>query len=95
MLAASEDGNVYCYSLKSGKFKRKYEGHNAAVTCLCVIECSNNSDLEAANGEQMAPDVFFTGSLDKHLQNFRFKVCDMYLYHHHNYPCTRVGHLVT
>ncbi|KDR13268.1 hypothetical protein L798_12973 [Zootermopsis nevadensis] len=80
MLAASEDGSVYCYSLKSGKFKRKYEGHNAAVTCLCVIECSNNgvsTELEAASEEQMAPDLFFTGSLDKHLRNFRFKTGEL------------------
>lgn len=77
MLAASEDGNVYCYSLKSGKFKRKFEGHNGAVTCLCVIECSNsivNSELE----EQLSPDSFFTGSLDRHLRSFIFKVCDTY-----------------
>lgn len=82
MLAASEDGNVYCYSLKSGKCKRKYEGHRAAVTCLCVTECSNSSvgsELGTANGEQMAPHLFFTGSLDKHLRTFRFKVCYTYL----------------
>jgi WD40 repeat protein len=82
VLAASEDGNVYCYSLKSGKFKRKYEGHHAAVTCLCVIECSNGSvsiELEGADAEQMVPDSFFTGSLDKHLRNFRFKVCDIFV----------------
>ena len=79
MLAASEDGNVYCYSLKSGKFKRKFEGHNGAVTCLCVIECSNssvNSELEVA--ERLSPDSFFTGSLDGHLRSFRFKVCDTF-----------------
>ena len=78
MLAASEDGNVYCYSLKSGKFKRKYEGHNAAVTCLSVIECSGSStvgsDTEGTDGEQIAPDLFFTGSLDEHLRLFSFKV---------------------
>lgn len=81
MLAASEDGNVYCYSLKSGKFKRKYEGHRAAVTCLCVIECggSVSTELGGADAEQMAPDFFFTGSLDKHLRNFRFKVCDTFI----------------
>lgn len=81
MLAASEDGNVYCYSLKSGKFKRKYGGHNGAVTCLCVIECSNSivrSELEATDGEQITPDLFFTGCLDKHLRNFRFKVCGVF-----------------
>jgi WD40 repeat protein len=77
VLAASEDGNVYCYSLKSGKFKRKYEGHHAAVTCLCIVECIGvgSIDIEGSDAEQMAPDSFFTGSLDKHLRNFRFKVC--------------------
>jgi WD40 repeat protein len=76
VLAASEDGNVYCYSLKSGKFKRKYEGHRAAVTCLCVGECGGGVaiETEGSDAEQMAPDSFFTGSLDKQLRNFRFKV---------------------
>ncbi|XP_069673102.1 serine-rich adhesin for platelets isoform X2 [Periplaneta americana] len=75
VLAASEDGCVYCYSLKSGKFKRKYEGHNAAVTCLCVIECSIEG--EDIDGKQIAPDLFFTGSLDKHLRYFRFKTGEL------------------
>jgi WD40 repeat protein len=81
VLAASDDGNVYCYSLKSGKFKRKYEGHHAAVTCLCVIECSSSVSIElgGADAEQMTPDFFFTGSLDNHLRNFRFKVCDIFI----------------
>ena len=81
MLAASEDGSVYCYSLKSGKFKRKFEGHNGAVTCLCVIECSNsnvNSEVEVPDAEQLSPDSFFTGSLDRHLRSFIFKVCETY-----------------
>jgi hypothetical protein len=80
VLAASEDGNVYCYSLKSGKFKRKFEGHNGAVTCLCVIECSNsnvNSESEASDTEQLSPDSFFTGSLDRHLRSFIFKTGEL------------------
>jgi WD40 repeat protein len=79
VLAASEDGSVYCYSLKSGKFKRKFEGHNGAVTCLCVTEYSNssmNSELEAA--EQLSPDSFFSGSLDGQLRSFGFKVRDTF-----------------
>ncbi|KAJ9582449.1 hypothetical protein L9F63_003207, partial [Diploptera punctata] len=81
VLAASEDGNVYCYSLKSGKFKRKYEGHTGAVTCLIVIECNNSSnissDTEGTDGEQTMPDIFFSGSLDKHLCHFNFKTGEL------------------
>ncbi|PSN32875.1 hypothetical protein C0J52_24120 [Blattella germanica] len=80
VLAASEDGNVYCYSLKSGKFKRKYEGHSSAVTCLSVSECASSSsasDTEGPEGEQIAPDLFFTGSLDKHLRHFSFKTGEL------------------
>nr|CAD7397599.1 unnamed protein product [Timema poppensis] len=75
ILAASEDSNVYCYSLKSGKFKRKYEGHTAAVTCLSVMEVSPHTGGETPSeldgGEQEAQ--IYSASLDTYLRSFMFR----------------------
>nr|CAD7570294.1 unnamed protein product [Timema californicum] len=75
ILAASEDSNVYCYSLKSGKFKRKYEGHTAAVTCLSVMDVSPHTGGETPSeldgGEQEAQ--IYSASLDTYLRSFMFR----------------------
>ncbi|KAK7866122.1 hypothetical protein R5R35_011638 [Gryllus longicercus] len=67
VLAACEDGSVYCYSLKSGKLKRQYSGHNAAVICLTILE------REGPDGEDPVPEFLYTGSLDRQLRCFQFK----------------------
>ncbi|XP_063232070.1 microtubule-associated protein futsch [Bacillus rossius redtenbacheri] len=76
VLAACEDGAVYSYSLKSGKYKGRYEGHAAAVTCLCVLEFSPRTGGETPSdldGEHDTPAHVFTGSLDRHLRGFVFR----------------------
>lgn len=67
ILAASDNGIVFSYSIKSGKLKKKYEGSTGAVTCLCVID----SDVES---ESKYPEKLVTGSHDDYLRCYMLKV---------------------
>ncbi|XP_049952427.1 uncharacterized protein LOC126467492 [Schistocerca serialis cubense] len=59
-VAASEDGFVYCYSLKTGRLKRVVSCGSQPVTCLCVVETEEGQ-------------LIFAGSLDGHMRCFTFK----------------------
>ncbi|XP_066994914.2 uncharacterized protein [Anabrus simplex] len=73
ILAACEDGKVYCYSLKSGRLKHVYDGHGDKVICLLVLgNSAKENDLKGKSGK-MESDLVFTGSLDNHLRCFDFK----------------------
>ncbi|XP_012254925.2 uncharacterized protein LOC105685438 isoform X1 [Athalia rosae] len=64
ILAASEDGVIYRYSQTCNGILNTYEGHQAAVTCMHVLEVSSLGTTK---------DLLFSGSLDGSLRCYDIK----------------------
>lgn len=70
-LAASEDGNIYKFSLKTGSLTGAYSGHTMAVTSLIVPKAFKEQVQTSSS------NIFFSCSLDGFLKCYNIDTFEL------------------